>query len=99
MFFISPYLSTSYRISFTLFTNDSIFPNVDFCSGIVYHALGILPEFFTPMFAVSRVAGWTARVEEYLKNNRIFRLQAMYIGPLNKQYVSIEERDNEPKQK
>jgi citrate synthase len=69
-----------------------IFPNVDFYSGIVYHVLGVPAEMFTPIFTVSRVAGWTARVSEYLENNRIFRPRAMYIGPFNKQYVSIEKR-------
>lgn len=69
-----------------------IFPNVDFYSGIVYHALGISAEMFTPIFTVSRVAGWTARVTEYLENNRIFRPRAMYIGPFNKKYVNIAKR-------
>lgn len=69
-----------------------IFPNVDFYSGIVYHALGIPSEMFTPIFTVSRVAGWTSRVNEYLKNNRIFRPRAMYVGPFNKQYVPLEKR-------
>ncbi|MHC4914830.1 MAG: citrate/2-methylcitrate synthase, partial [Planctomycetota bacterium] len=50
----------------------SIFPNVDFFSGIVYSAMGIPADMFTPIFAVSRVSGWTARVLEYLGNNRIF---------------------------
>ena len=55
---------------------NKIFPNVDFYSGIVYSCLGIDPEMFTPIFAVSRVAGWTARVLEYLQNNRIFYYHA-----------------------
>ena len=69
-----------------------IFPNVDFYSGLVYRSLGIDPEMFTPLFAVSRVAGWTARVLEYLKNNRIFRPRAMYVGDFNKKYVPLERR-------
>lgn len=69
-----------------------IFPNVDFYSGIVYACLGIDVELFTPIFAVSRVAGWTARVHEYLQNNRIFRPRAMYTGEFNKQYVPVEKR-------
>lgn len=69
-----------------------IFPNVDFYSGLVYHTLGIPVELFTPIFAVSRVAGWTSRVIEYLGNNRIFRPRAMYVGPFNKRYVSIRKR-------
>jgi citrate synthase len=69
-----------------------IFPNVDFFSGMVYLSLGIAPEMFTAIFAVSRVAGWTARVLEYLDNNRIFRPRAMYTGEFHKDYVPIEER-------
>ncbi len=69
-----------------------IFPNVDFYSGLVYRSLGVDPEMFTPLFAVSRVAGWTARVLEYLKNNRIFRPRAMYVGDFNKRYVPLEQR-------
>ncbi|KJR40308.1 2-methylcitrate synthase/citrate synthase II [Candidatus Magnetoovum chiemensis] len=68
-----------------------IFPNVDFYSGIVYTCLGIAPSIFTPLFAVSRVAGWTARVFEYVQNNRIFRPRAIYVGEFNKQYKPIDE--------
>lgn len=69
-----------------------IFPNVDYYSGIVYRCLGIDPEMFTPIFAVSRVAGWTARVLEYLENNRIFRPRAMYVGEFNKRFIPLGER-------
>jgi citrate synthase len=69
-----------------------IFPNVDFYSGIVYSSLGIPREMFTPIFAVSRVAGWTARVHEYLASNRIFRPRAVYTGEFNKRYVPVEKR-------
>ncbi|MBW2183013.1 MAG: hypothetical protein JRF49_03990 [Deltaproteobacteria bacterium] len=48
---------------------------------------------FTPIFAVSRVSGWTARVLEYLQNNRIFRPRAMYVGEFNKKFVPIGRRD------
>jgi citrate synthase len=71
----------------------NIFPNVDYYSGIVYSCLGIPSEMFTPIFAVSRVSGWTARVLEYLQNNRIFRPRAMYVGEFNKKFVPIGRRD------
>jgi len=76
----------------TLGTERKIFPNVDFYSGIVYGSMGITPDLFTTTFAVSRVAGWTARVLEYLKNNRIFRPRAIYVGPFDKKYVPPGER-------
>lgn len=80
------------RVISALGVRKGIFPNVDFYSGIVYQSLGIPAELFTPIFAVSRVAGWTARVMEYLENNRIFRPRAIYTGPFNKQYVPIGKR-------
>lgn len=73
-------------------TEKKTFPNVDFYSGIVYEAMNIPKEMFTPLFAVSRVSGWTARVMEYLQNNRIFRPRAMYVGEFNKEYVPMEKR-------
>lgn len=69
-----------------------VFPNVDFYSGIVYHSFGFPIELFTSLFAVSRVAGWTARVMEYLEHNRIFRPRAIYTGSFNKKYIPLEKR-------
>lgn len=69
-----------------------IFPNVDFYSGTIYYSLGYEPALFTPIFAVSRVAGWVARVLEYLPENRIFRPRALYKGPLEVAYVPMEKR-------
>ena len=85
---IRPLLNTAKalekQVNATLSNKKKIFPNVDFYSGIVYKAMGIQPNFFTPMFAVSRVAGWTSRILEYLNNNRIFRPRALYVGPFGK---------------
>jgi citrate synthase len=69
-----------------------IFPNVDFYSGIVYNAMGVPEDLYTVLFAVSRVAGWTARVMEYLENNRIFRPRSLYIGDFDREYVPMENR-------
>jgi len=71
-----------------------IFPNVDFYSGIVYSSMGIPVELFTPVFAVARVAGWTARVLEYLKHNRIFRPRAIYTGEFDREYIPLEMRSS-----
>ncbi|WP_366922778.1 citrate/2-methylcitrate synthase [Metallumcola ferriviriculae] len=70
-----------------------IFPNVDFYSGIVYKSLGIDSEYYTPIFAVSRISGWTAHVVEYLKKNRIFRPRAIYVGDYLNEFIPIEERE------
>lgn len=80
------------NVIFRLSKEKKIFPNVDFYSGIVYSCLGIEPQFFTPLFAASRVAGWTARVFEYMQNNRIFRPRAIYTGEFNQSYIPIEKR-------
>lgn len=69
-----------------------VFPNVDFYSGIVYRSLGIETALFTPIFAVSRVAGWTARVLEYLAVNRIFRPRAIYTGSIKAEYIPVSDR-------
>lgn len=69
-----------------------IFPNVDYYSGTVYYAFGIEPSMFTIIFAVSRIAGWVGRVLEYVKENRIFRPRALYKGPMQVDYVSIDKR-------
>jgi citrate synthase len=80
------------EVSGRLSAEKKIFPNVDFFSGIVYRCMGIAPNMFTPIFAVSRVAGWTARALEYLQHNRIFRPRAMYVGEFNKKYPPLKKR-------
>lgn len=69
-----------------------IFPNVDFYSGTVCYYLGIEPELLTPIFAVSRVAGWMAHIIEYVADNRLFRPTTRYVGPPVGTYVPIEKR-------
>ena len=69
-----------------------IYPNVDFYSGLVYHALGFPTPLFPVIFAVARTAGWLARVLEYLPENRIFRPRAVYNGPIDRQFKPIDQR-------
>ena len=66
--------------------------NVDFYSASTYYALGIPTDLFTPIFACSRIAGWTAHVLEQYGNNRLIRPRAEYVGPRGLKYVPIEER-------
>ncbi|MCL4464632.1 MAG: citrate synthase [Chloroflexi bacterium] len=70
----------------------NIHANVDLYSANVYYLLGIPPDLFTPIFAVSRIAGWTAHVMEQYNNNRLIRPRAEYIGPWDRHFVPIEER-------
>ncbi len=67
--------------------------NVDFYSASTYHTLGIDVDLFTPIFAVSRVGGWTAHIIEQLDDNRLIRPRADYIGPVYPQkYLALESR-------
>lgn len=67
-------------------------PNVDFYSSLVLYVLGIPVDFFTTIFAMSRVTGWTAHLLEQLEDNRLIRPEAEYIGPRNQRYVPVDQR-------
>jgi len=66
--------------------------NVDFYSATCYYALGIPIDLFTPVFAVSRITGWSAHVLEQFADNRLIRPRAEYVGPRNLTYVPIDRR-------
>jgi len=83
----------SQRIEAVVKSEKKLNPNVDFYSASTYHALGIDIDLFTPIFAVSRVSGWTAHVLEQYANNRLIRPRAEYIGPEYPQrYQPLEAR-------
>jgi citrate synthase len=69
-----------------------LFPNVDFYSASLYRALGIPTDLFTPIFAVSRIAGWTAHILEQYANNKLIRPESEYVGPRETPYVPLENR-------
>jgi citrate synthase len=69
-----------------------IYPNVDFYAGIVYSRLGIASDLGTPIFAVSRIAGWAAHWMEQMRHNRIFRPTQVYQGEDKVAYVPMSER-------
>ena len=68
-------------------------PNVDFYSASTYYTLGIPTDLFTPIFACSRISGWTAHVLEQFANNRLIRPRAEYIGPRGRKWVPVSDRD------
>lgn len=70
-----------------------IAPNVDFYSGSVYQQLGIPIDLYTPIFAMSRVGGWVGHVLEYQADNRLIRPRARYTGPLERDWIPIDERE------
>ena len=69
-----------------------LYPNVDLYSGSIYTLLGIPHDLFTPIFAASRVSGWTAHVLEEYDDLRLIRPTAAYVGPSEQRYVPIAER-------
>jgi citrate synthase len=69
-----------------------VYPNVDYYSGILYSEMGIPADQFTPIFAVSRIAGWMAHWKEQLSDNRIFRPTQIYTGHPPRDYVPIDQR-------
>jgi citrate synthase len=69
-----------------------IYPNVDLYSGAAYASMGIATDQFTPIFAMSRVAGWSAHVLEQHGNNRLIRPRAEYTGPTSATYTALDRR-------
>jgi citrate synthase len=69
-----------------------LYPNVDFFSASVYKMLGIPSDLYTPIFAMSRITGWTAHLLEQYADNRLVRPNALYEGASNREYVAIGSR-------
>ncbi len=69
-----------------------IYPNVDLYSGAAYAIIGIPKDQFTPIFAISRIAGWAAHIMEQHAHNRLIRPRAEYTGPTSATYVPIDQR-------
>jgi citrate synthase len=80
------------RIQEQMEAKKGLMPNVDFYSGLVYTALGLRPRDFTPIFAVSRVSGWSAQVLEQYANNRIYRPRGVWTGPTGKKVKPLSQR-------
>lgn len=76
----------------TMKSEKDIDPNVDFFSATVYYSMGIKPDLYTCIFAMSRVSGWTGHYIEQAENNRLVRPRALYTGKKNLDWVPIEER-------
>ncbi|HEY7476147.1 MAG TPA: citrate synthase [Vicinamibacterales bacterium] len=83
----------SQRIESVVTGEKKLYPNVDFYSASTFHSLGIPIDLYTPIFAVSRISGWTAHVLEQYANNRLIRPRTDYIGPpYPQQFLPIEQR-------
>jgi citrate synthase len=89
----SKWFEMSRLIEETMKREKKINANVDFYSATVYYTLGIAVDLFTPIFAVSRISGWTAHILEQLGNNRLIRPRAEYLGPqYPAPYIPMTER-------
>ena len=83
----------SRRIEQLVTSEKKLYPNVDFYSASTYYTLGIPIDLFTPIFAVSRVSGWTAHCLEQYANNRLIRPRTDYIGPSYPQtFLPLDQR-------
>jgi citrate synthase len=83
----------SRRIEALVLKDKKLYPNVDFYSASMYYVMGIPIDLYTPIFAVSRMSGWTAHVLEQYKNNRLIRPRTDYIGPpYPQQFVPLANR-------
>lgn len=80
------------RMERAVWDQRKLYANVDLYSASVYYTLGIPPTYFTPVFAMSRVAGWCAHLIEQYANNKLIRPGENYVGPKEVRYVPIAER-------
>jgi len=84
---------TSKEIEQTVKSLKPLNPNVDFYSASTYYSLGIPVDLYTPIFAVSRMSGWTAHILEQYRNNRLIRPRADYRGaPVGRPWTPIDQR-------
>jgi citrate synthase len=75
------WIQMSERIAAIMKERKGLNANVDFYSATVYYSLDIPTDLFTPIFAISRMSGWTAHILEQLADNRLFRPLSQYTGP------------------
>ena len=86
------YYQMSRRMEEAVFAEKGLYPNVDFYAATIYHYLRIPTEEFTPVFSVSRMAGWTAHIIEQHADNRLIRPDSEYIGEAGLSWTPLEDR-------
>jgi citrate synthase len=82
----------SRKVEEVMMREKGLYPNVDFYSASTYYMMGIPLDLYTPIFAVSRIAGWTGHVLEQYADNKLIRPRAEYIGARDARYVPLAER-------
>src|SRR5580765_4144648 len=88
----SKWFEMSQRVEQLMHEKKGMFPNVDFYSASTYYMMGIPLDLYTPIFAVSRISGWTGHILEQYGNNKLIRPRAEYIGARDLTYAPIGER-------
>lgn len=86
------YYDMAHKVASAVLRHRELYPNVDFYSAPMLYYIGVPIDLFTPMFACSRVAGWSAHVIEQYKDNVLIRPQSEYVGPSDIHYVPLSER-------
>jgi len=74
------------------FISRRLYPNVDYFSAILLYTIDLDIDMFPPLFAMSRIAGWSAHIIEQMKNNRLIRPDVNYVGPMDLEWAPISER-------
>jgi citrate synthase len=88
----SKWYEMSRKVEEVMMGEKHLYPNVDFFSASTYYMMGIPLDLYTPIFAVSRISGWTGHILEQYTDNKLIRPRAEYVGPRDLPYVPIEER-------
>ncbi len=89
---VSKWYDMSQRIEQLMHEKKGMFPNVDFYSASTYYLMNIPLDLYTPIFAISRISGWTGHILEQYGNNKLIRPRAEYIGARDLTYVAIGDR-------
>jgi citrate synthase len=88
----SRWYEMSRKVEEVMMREKGLYPNVDFFSASTYYMMGIPLDLYTPIFAVSRISGWTGHILEQYADNKLIRPRAEYVGPRDLVYAPIEQR-------
>jgi citrate synthase len=89
---VTKWYEMSRKLEEVMMREKGLYPNVDFYSASTYYVMGIPLDLYTPIFAISRITGWTAHILEQYADNKLIRPRAEYVGPRNLQYITIDDR-------
>jgi len=89
---VTKWYEMSRKLEEVMMREKGLYPNVDFFSASTYYVMGIPLDLYTPIFAISRITGWTAHILEQYADNKLIRPRAEYVGPRNLQYLAIDKR-------